>query len=151
MIRLNEYLNDGANWQAQAVLSYLKGHYEDIVIHGTYDRKFHEYDAIINVGRYENEIDTREQGYTFSLRYKSGQRNYVVYEHRNSDKICVVQFDERRLSAPSGECVMYLMNGDKYNYTISFGCGEIKECGEWIKKDMRHFIKTIDEIQNKEE
>ena len=73
-MKITDYLNDGANWQAQGVLAYLKSQHIDI-----------------NVTRYDN---CREQGYIFFKRVSKGrktyQKNVTVYEHRNSDALCIV-------------------------------------------------------------
>ena len=83
-MKLQEYMNDGANWQAQVILIYLRQN-EPFILEGTYNSELRSYEASLSVGRYEN---CREQGYIFSLRYKGMQRNYAVYEHRNSDNLC---------------------------------------------------------------
>lgn len=63
MTDINNYLNDGANWQAQAVLCYLRGN-EFEYSNGYYDSENREYLAKIKVGRCEN---CREQGYVFTF------------------------------------------------------------------------------------
>ena len=80
-MKIENYLNDGANWQAKCILYYLQSMYSYIT-DSTYNANYKRYEAIIDVGRFEN---CREQGYVFSLRYKTEQRNYCVFEHRNSD------------------------------------------------------------------
>ena len=135
---INFYNNDGANWQAQAVLAYLRTYAHEF-IEETYDNERGCYDATISVGRFEN---CREQGYIVSVRYKGQQRNYAFYEHRNFDTICVVKFDQQTNDTPTLEDVCDKME-DKYDYTISFKCGQILECGEWIGGDIKDFIIDI--------
>lgn len=131
MMDINYYLNDGANWQAQAVLAYLRNNsirVEDL----TYDD---EYKANIRVGRYEN---CREQGYVFTLLYKGIQRNYAVYEHRNSDSLIVLISNTFTINTPSIDD-MYADKGEnpsKYDYDKAFCYGQITECGDWILEDM---------------
>ena len=80
-IGIENYLNDGANYKAQAILAILRGNIEYIK-EGATNRN----DVQIFVGRFEN---CREQGYVFSLYYNwHFIKHYAVYEHRNSDKIC---------------------------------------------------------------
>ena len=140
MVQIDKYLDDGANWQAQSVLSYLRSMYS-WVVDGTYNREKHFSEADFMVGRYEN---CREQGYVFSLRYKNGQRNYVVYEHRNSDNLVVVVFDKLTINTPYGEDVWGNME-DKYDYTKAFSCGQIVECGDYIIEDAHKFINELNE------
>lgn len=143
MTQVNKYLDDGANWQAQAVLAYLRSMYS-WVVDGSYNETLHESEAVFYVGRYEN---CREQGYVFSLRYKGKQRNYAVYEHRNSDELIVLIFDMCTINTPFGEEVWGNMQ-DKYDYTASFICGDIIECGDYIINDAHTFIEGIKELQN---
>ena len=135
---IKNYNNDGANWQAQAVLAYLRYRAEEF-IGETYDKKNGCYEATISVGRFDN---CREQGYVVSVRYKGQQRNYAFYEHRNFDSICVVKFDQQTKDTPTLEDVCDKMK-DKYDYTISFKYGQILECGEWIGGDIMDFIIDI--------
>ena len=52
MTEIKSYLNDGANWQAQCVLSYVRSHLD---LPKSYN---------VEVGRYEK---YREKGYVFNL------------------------------------------------------------------------------------
>lgn len=142
MTQVDNYLHDGANWQAQAVLAYLRSHYENVV-EGSWNEDYHYYTAHFDVGRYEN---CREQGYIFSLRYWNGQRNYAVYEHRNSDNLCVVVFDEMTINTPEAKMVWNAMGDDKYNVTKKFSFGEIVDCGDYIIEDAQNFISTMKDI-----
>lgn len=112
-MKIEEYINDGANWQAQGVFAYLKG--------------IKPYGMCIDVTRYEN---CREQGYIFYASKGGKQMNVAVYEHRNSDTLCIVAF-ECSPHLPSREEVWENMN-DKWDVTKSFNGGEIKECAECI-------------------
>lgn len=141
MIQIENYMNDGANWQAQAVLAYLRVT-KNNAINKTWNEKFHKYDAEVCVGRYEN---CREQGYIFSVLYNGEQRNYAVYEHRNSDQLCVVVFNALTKNTPQKELVWDAMGDSKWNYTKAFGFGEIVSCGDYIVKDMKEFINKVQE------
>lgn len=144
MVNIENYINDGANWQAQSVLAYLRVTKND-AIDKTWNKKFLKYDASIEVSRYEN---CREQGYIFSVRYNKGkQRNYCVYEHRNSDDLCVVVFDGVTINTPTLEMVCDAMKGSKWNYTKAFPCGQIMECGDYILDDVRKWIDKIIETR----
>jgi hypothetical protein len=144
MVQVNKYLDDGANWQAQAVLAYLRSMYS-WVVNGTYNDELRFNEAEFMVGRYEN---CREQGYVLSLRYIGEQRNYAVYEHRNSDSLIVLVFDGITINTPYGEEVWGNMK-DKYDYTKAFSCGQIVECGDYIIEDAQKFINELKEKAEK--
>ena len=95
--------------------------------------------AMLDVGRFEN---CREQGYIFSVRYKTSQMNYAVYEHRNSDNISVVRFECNTMNTPTNDMVFEHM-ADKYDTTKDFVYGNIVECGEWLVKDMNNFVRSL--------
>ena len=78
MNKIEQYLGDGANWQAQAVLAYLRM----AAFRVRECTKPLIADPEIEVGRYEN---CREQGYVFRLKVGTEiLMNYAVYEHRNN-------------------------------------------------------------------
>lgn len=137
-MELQKYMNDGANWQAQVILIYMR-HYEDLILEDTYNSDIHCYEASLSVGRYEN---CREQGYIFSLRYKGMQRNYAVYEHRNTDNLCIVANNIETIDTPSS-AIIYDNMCDKYDTTEDFHYAEFGECALWLIGDMRKFIKEI--------
>jgi hypothetical protein len=155
MIEISRYMDDGAGWQEQAVLAYVRKFADSVKdIEKPYrasDEEKVEIERLLSfmhfeVGRYEN---CREQGYIFSARYDGKQRNYCVYEHRNSDELCVVVFDAATLNTPKAETVFNAMNGDKYNVTNAFEYGRITECGDYILDDMKKWIDGL--VENKED
>lgn len=105
--------NDGANWQAQCVLAYLRAHLDE--------------KDNIHVVRYNNR---REQGYIFFKQEGNRQMNVAVYEHRNSDSICIVAF-EKLTKEPQNSDVWDAMT-DKWDTTADFDCGHIIDCGKTI-------------------
>ena len=137
-MELQKYMNDGANWQAQVILIYMRQN-EPFILEDTYNSEFHHYEASLSVGRYENH---REQGYIFSLRYKGMQRNYAVYEHRNSNKLCVVVNNIETINTPTAATIYENMR-DKYDTTKDFYYAEFDECAKWLIEDMRNFIKEL--------
>lgn len=141
MINIENYMHDGANWQAQAVLAYLRVIKND-AIYESWNKTRCRYDAEVVVGRYEN---CREQGYIFSVVYDGEQRNYCVYEHRNSDQLCVVVFDGLTINTPTLDMVCDAMGDSKCNYTKAFDYGEIVSCGDYIVEDMKEFINRVQE------
>lgn len=140
MIDIEQYLYDGANWQASAVLAYLRNS-KSHILEKTRDKDHPDhYRCRLHVGRYEN---CREQGYVFSIWMAGRQHNYAVYEHRNSDQLIVLISNVLTLNVPSINDMWHDKgeNPSKYDYDKAFEYGEIVECGEWIEEDMR---KTID-------
>ena len=147
MAQIREYMNDGANWQAQAVLAYMRGNIfrlEDVVKYTHKDKNLY---LNTRVGRYEN---CREQGYVFSIQVGSEERHYAVYEHRNSDQLIVLIANGLNMNTPSVD-FMWKDRGEnatKYDYNKSFNWGEITKCGEWIIEDI---LDWVEEIINKME
>ena len=137
MINVECYMNDGANWQAQAVLAYVRS------------MAFRVREAVskplitnpeIKVGRFEN---CREQGYVFRLIIGCEIiRNYAVYEHRNSDKLIVLKSDRHTINTPSVDD-MWDGRESKYDYDKDFSCGDIIDCGEYILEDMENLIREF--------
>lgn len=90
MHTLMTYLQDGADYQAKAVLAYLQDHGE---IEESWNDEYKCYDAEIQVARWMN---GREQGYVVMLPSKDFQKqlNIAFFEHRNSDHICAVRWEQ---------------------------------------------------------
>ena len=136
MIKIEQYMNDGANWQAQAVLTYIRA-LTFRVREATHNLIT---DPKIEVGRYEN---CREQGYVFRLKVGCETlMNYAVYEHRNSDQLIVLKSDRDSINTPS---VDQMWNGrkSKYEYDKAFGYGQIIECGKYILNDMENLVRDF--------
>ena len=139
MIDINNYMNDGAGWQAQAVLAYLKGNLGRILADTYYKTS-----VMVEVGRYEN---CREQGYVFTLRFHTKekgyvQRNYAVYQHRNTDSICVLISNTITLNTPTIDD-MWKDKGENpksSQYDQGFEWDDIVLCGEYILTDMEEFL-----------
>lgn len=141
MTRLEHYLEDGANWQAQAVLAYLRYHLDanSIVSKLTDTKDWKRYDfPYVEVGRFEN---CREQGYVLMVTFKGKRRNYAFFEHRNSDELVVFISDKLTINTPSIEEIY----GDrgKFDHDMCFKRGQIVECAEDIMADVESFIAKI--------
>ena len=144
---LEHYFEDGAKWQEQVVLMILKGRMIE-VIGDTYDTKKSEYKAKICVGRYEN---CREQGYVFTLMYDDRQlAHYCVFEHRNSDSICVIKFNKYCLNTPTIEEI-WEGRKDKYDVTKSFNYMAFNSVTDYIIEDMKAEINKHIESLNKDD
>lgn len=133
MINIEHYMEDGANWQAQCVLAYLRDLGSSRVKHLTWDKEKHI--GELRVGRCEN---CREQGYIFTFIYKFKQLvHFWVYEHRNSDELCVVEFNGTYINTPT---IDNIPMKDKYDTTKEFSCGDVVSCGEWIVDRIYEYI-----------
>lgn len=127
MTEIKSYLNDGANWQAQCVLSYVRSHLD---LPKSYN---------VEVGRYEN---CREQGYVFSLIRDYKQVLHIaVYEHRNIDSLVAKSFKGFFFNTPRAED---LQMKDKWDYDKSFDYGCVIDCGKYVVDTFEMEIKEID-------
>lgn len=135
MTELTKYFNDGANYQAQAVLALLTR----VTIESSWSKENKKYDANPTVARWEN---CREQGYVISLRSKDYKRqlNIIFFEHRNSDSICAVKWEQVTLNSPNIDSAVF---GDvyksKYDTSFEAGWGEIKKMADWIENELISF------------
>lgn len=103
MIEIDKYLNDGANYQCQMVLCYLRmkeNGLAEMCFFGNGDDFMFSKSHIV-VGRFEN---CREQGYVFGVRARDINEledKWMVVEHRNADSIKVRHFRSICLNTPS--------------------------------------------------
>lgn len=135
MINIEHYMTDGANWQAQCVLAYLRRMGHSVVEDLTWNKEKRWSEGELSVGRCEN---CREQGYVFTITYGVKQLvHFWVYEHRNVDNLCVVEFEGSFINTPT---INDIPMKDKHDVTMSFGCGDIVDCGEWIVERIRYYI-----------
>lgn len=149
-MNIDGFFMDGANVQAQIVALLLR-EMREWILEPTYDREFvDKYWGRIQIGRLEN---CREQGYVFSLKYDfydfSEQRNYGVYEHRNTDSICVLVNDLWTINTPTMEQIWEGKKG-KYDYDKDFNYGEWEKCARWIAEDMRKHLEEWVEKRNEQ-
>lgn len=132
-MKLENYLNDGANWQAVGVMAYLRSCCLKDRIEAVLEKYADKFICVdVCIGRYEN---CREQGYILSVKSWGEvfeQINYVFYEHRNSDELCVYRFSLNTINTPT---LAEVPMKDKWDTTKDFKCGEIVECGNWIVED----------------
>lgn len=140
MIRLDNYLYDGAGWQARAVMCYLQDRAEHILDKTYTGNAWDLYDGKLFVTHY---LNGRERGYVFSLRYKTKQVNYAVFQHCISDCICLVRSESFREDPDGWEGRSW----SKYDHDAEFAYDEVIKCGEWIENDM---IDTLHEWQRAE-
>jgi len=138
--RLKHYLKDGACHQARAVLAYLQGRGD---IEESWDSESSSYKAEIKVARWEN---CREQGYIVSLIHNGTGRqlNVAFFEHRNSDSICALKWDQRSMNSitidtanfPDDDNHVYR---DKYDVSHKVKWGEAFAMAKWIHEQLTNF------------
>jgi hypothetical protein len=137
MTKLNDYMKDGANHQAKAVMAFI----QPFEIEKSWNSDRGRYDAEHKISRWEN---CREQGYVIMLNcYAKGgskQLNIAFFEHRNSDSICAVKWEQVTMNSPTIETAEFGdVYKDKYDVSHSVGYGKILEMAEWIEEQMTNF------------
>ncbi len=138
MYKLNQYLQDGANYQARAVLAYL----EHDGIEESWNDEHKQYDAKPEIARWEN---CREQGYIVSMRSKTGHKqiNIAFFEHRNSDSICAIEWEQASINSLTIDTAKFQgVYKNKYDVSHSENYGECLKMATWIWDRLIHFWKT---------
>jgi hypothetical protein len=137
---LKDYLQDGADHQARAVLMALQGIGD---IESSWDNEFKRYTAELNVARWEN---GREQGYVISLlRYRkappsSDQLNIAFFEHRNSDSIHAVKWLQHTFNSPTIDTAEFgEVYKTKFDTSFQVGPGEYEKMANWIFEQFEEF------------
>lgn len=154
LTNIEHYFCDGANYTIQALMCLCKKIYlqlpdEYAKAHNIKDPHSDINRPLIMVGRYEN---CREQGYVLTVmssKYGSQIAHYAIFEHRNSDDICVNKFHGQFINTPGIDAV-WSNKATKYDYDKAFSYNEVWEAYEWleesIKADLAEFCqKWIDE------
>lgn len=122
--------HDGASPSARAVLARLSGHPG---IEGSWNRQYHIYDATPHVARWHN---GREQGYVVTLRSNdySRQLNIAFFEHRNSDNVCAVEWEQVTMNPPTIDTADFPpgVYATKYDVTASFTPEKIWQAADWV-------------------
>ena len=140
MTNIENYLNDGANYQAQMVLCYLRANecrFKDACRLKGEDFYFTQNHII--VGRFEN---GREQGYIFGVDARGGgmwqlDDKWMVVENRNSDHIRVRHFKAYTMNTPTIEITF---NDASLVEEKFFPCEEIIKVGDYILDGMENAI-----------
>lgn len=139
-MKLNEYLKDGADYQARATLMALQGAIGD-GIQSSWNDERRTYEAEIEVDRWHN---CREQGYiaylSFYVGRKGFQLNIIWFEHRNSDNIHAVKWEQKSINPLT---IANAEFGDiyktKYDTSFSVSYDKYAEMAEWIKDQFVEF------------
>lgn len=129
--------SDGANPQARAVLAYLSGHDG---IEGSWNDARGGYEAEPTVARWHN---CREQGYVVSMRSQNygAQINIAFFEHRNSDRICAIEWEQTTINPPTIDNIETggTVYKDKWDTSHEVSVGEAMQMAEWIFKRLAAF------------
>jgi hypothetical protein len=126
---------DGANASARAVLALLQSRDG---INESWNEARKNCDAVPEVDRWHN---CREQGYIISLKgpdYRN-QLNIVFYEHRNSDGICALMWEQTSLNPINLATIKEGVFNSSSDYTYSVNHNEITEMAAWIMKQLTQF------------
>lgn len=126
--------HDGANYQAQAVLAILNSR----TIDASYNPVTRQYEAQPNFARWEN---CREQGYVISFRIGIPQLNIAFFEHRNSDSICAVEWEQPTMNSPTIDTMdtKGTVYKDKHDVSKSVNVGHYEEMADWIMERLGAF------------
>ena len=122
---------DGANCQAKAVLAYLQK-YDGI--EESWDAERSRYLAQPTFSRWENCL---EQGYVVCMRSKDFRRqiNIAFFEHRNSDCISAVEWEQCTTNAPCIETAEFgEAYSDKFDTSHDEPYGNCVQMADWIDK-----------------
>ena len=125
---------DAAAASAQACRAYL-GQHDGI------EKSWHndEYQARPEIARWYN---CREQGYVISMRgpnYK-GQINIAFFEHRNSDALCAVLWEEITVNPPTIDTAKFgSVYKDKGDVSHSVSYNQPYEMATWIYEQLETF------------
>lgn len=140
MENLNNYFNDGADYQAQRVLMDFK----DLLGDGfdsDYDSEKGCYKHEIKIKRWEN---CREQGYVLCLKNeKKLQMNIAFFEHRNSDRICAVKWIQNIENPTIQNAEFGNIYKNKYDVSKEVPWREYMAMSDWIYKEFEGHLNNI--------
>lgn len=129
--------HDGANYQAQCVLAILR----HLAIEESWDADRMAYDfepwSYPEVDRWQN---CREQGYVIYWRLSRKQINIAFFEHRNSDNICAVEWEQLTTNAPTIDTMdRNQIYKDKWDVSKTVSYNKFSEMADWIMERLTAF------------
>jgi len=133
MPTINNYMDDGAYSQAKAVL----GAISDFYIEESYADG--DYQANPEVARWEN---CREQGYVISMRSPDHRKqiNIAFFEHRNSDNICAILWEQTTTNSPTIDTAKFGdIYKDKWDTSFDVKWREYSKMADWINDQLTQF------------
>ena len=119
---------------ARAVAAHLNDHDG---VENSWDNERKEYAAQVQCAAWYN---GRERGYVFSVARNWGkpyEHHWAVFEHRNTDSICVVEFQALAgINPPTWADTPEGTYKDKWDVSKSFAYNEAYECAAWVYERM---------------
>lgn len=127
--------NFGIGYQALAVMAYLNG--RDGI------------EVSWNNGRYHADVKAapwyngRERGIVFYMRDPAfkHQLNIAVYEHRNSDSICALRWENTTFNPPILADIPEGVYQNKWDTAMDFSYGEASNMANWVYEQFSDFWK----------
>ncbi len=127
----NKFQQDGAQFQAKAVLAEIQGLIDEDVAN------------TLQISRWEN---CREQGYVISQRLNKvgvAQLNIAWFEHRNSDQICAVRWLQNTINMPTIDSAEFGdVYKDKFDVSFESGWREYSKMSEWIIDQFKEYMEA---------
>jgi len=105
----------------------------------SYDRHEGIYAASIRVSRWEN---CREQGYVLSMDSvdRKKQLNIAFFEHRNTDGICAVKWEQITLNSPTINTAEFgEVYKDKYDTSYDVNSNDAVKLALWMLDQFHQF------------
>ncbi len=129
---------DGAHAQAKAVRAYLAA---NDGIEGSWSDDYKRYTAEPKISRWEN---CREQGYVVWMRSARHDRqiNIAFYEHRNSDEIVALKWEQFTMNAPNIDGLPDGVFKSKYDTQHSESFGNAMQMADWVLEELTEFWKA---------
>ena len=122
-----------------------------MTIEDSWNDEYKRYEATPTIARWEN---CREQGYIVSMRSLdySRQLHIAFFEHRNSDSICAVKWEQTSLNTLTIDTAIFgdEVYKDKYDVSKSVTWGQVKEMADWIIAQFEHFWRVSQEKVEKD-
>lgn len=129
---------DGACAAAKAVRAYLAARDG---IEESWSKEFRRYLAEPTAHRWEN---GREQGYVVCLRKSGRQINIAFYEHRNSDAICALEWEQFTMNGPTIDTMPDGVFESKWDVSHQVGPEAAYEMADWIFDRLANFWKVAE-------
>jgi hypothetical protein len=129
---LSQYMDDGANCQAQATLAFLR----DFNIEQSWNSKWGRYEAEVVVARWDN---GREHGYVLCLfdTRQLKQLNIAFFEHRVCDSLSAWKWESGcTINPPTWEDAP---DNIHRNPAFEVEYGEVVKMAEWIEDQFINF------------
>lgn len=119
---------------------------QDMTIEDSWSDDRREYLAKPTVARWEN---CREQGYIVSLATNVRQLNIAFFEHRNSDSICAVMWEQSSMNSITIENARFGdVYKDKFDVSHKVGYGRVLEMANWINEQFCVFWNQCSPVLN---